>query len=311
MAFKIKVYGKAQNRTALGIVHAYLDMYPQATLDDFHKAFPNSLCPDAGVKELFLPEEQAATFNTKASLYFARPDEVLVLCDGTTIALAQIWSKSSLDRIVEQGAHYDICVAEIEKTTCIGEKGGFRLEYLNGYVPPVVHTNKTKKRGLPWWLWLILLLLIAGVAWAVFRACNPVVEKVVEKEVAVEKNVVVRDTVYVQQIAEIERNFNAAQFEKGKADLNDDAKLVLHDLARMMKQDSLIRLHVAGHTSIEGSEELNLKLSQARAQAAVDFLVNKEGVNASRLEAIGMGSSQPVNPDSLEFNLRTEFQIID
>ena len=40
---KILVYGKAQNRTALGIVNAYLVMYPHATLVDLDRAFPIKL----------------------------------------------------------------------------------------------------------------------------------------------------------------------------------------------------------------------------------------------------------------------------
>ena len=43
MASKIRVYGKAQNRTVLGIINAYLVMYPHATLADLRKAFPDSL----------------------------------------------------------------------------------------------------------------------------------------------------------------------------------------------------------------------------------------------------------------------------
>ena len=47
---RVRVYGKAQNRTALGIMHAYMVMYPQAKLEDIQKAFPNELNPDSGVK---------------------------------------------------------------------------------------------------------------------------------------------------------------------------------------------------------------------------------------------------------------------
>jgi beta-glucosidase/6-phospho-beta-glucosidase/beta-galactosidase len=47
---KVRVYGKAQNRTALGIVHAYMIMYPHAKLEDLRKAFPNSLNPS---REIF------------------------------------------------------------------------------------------------------------------------------------------------------------------------------------------------------------------------------------------------------------------
>lgn len=302
MAGKIKVYGKAQNRTALGIARAYVVMYPQATLDDLRKAFPDAICPDSGVKQLFLPVAEAEKFNDKMSLYFTKPDEVIHAADGD-VALAQVWSKPSFERMVQQGKLYDIEVAEFEKTMK-GEKGGFRLEYLNGYVPPVA---EPAKKGLPWWLWLILALLVAAVLYFILRPAGEpqVVEKIVEKEV------VVRDTVYVQQIADIERNFNAAQFEQGKADLNDDAKLALHDLAKVMKQAPALRLRIEGHTSAEGDEAVNQKLSEQRAQAAVTFLVQKEGIDSTRLEVAGLGSSKPLDPNNPEANRRTEFIILE
>lgn len=302
MTGKIKVYGKAQNRTALGIASAYVVMYPQATLEDLRKAFPDTICPDSGVKQLFLPVAEAEKFNDKMNLYFAKPDEVIHAADGD-VALAQVWSKSSFERMVQQGSLYGIEVAEFEKTIK-GEKGGFRLEYLNGYVPPVV---APVRKGLPWWLWLILAILVVAVLYFILRPAGEpqVVEKIVEKEV------VVRDTVYVQQIAEIERNFNAAQFEQGKADLNDDAKLALHDLAKVLKQAPDLRLRIEGHTSAEGDEDFNQKLSQQRAQAAVTFLVQKEGIDSARLEVAGLGSSKPLDPNNPESNRRTEFIILE
>ena len=308
MAGKIKVYGKAQNRTALGIAHAYVVMYPHATLDDLRKAFPNSICPDKGVPENFLPVEEAEKYNANMSLYFAKPDEVIELQDGSKIALNQVWSKTSFDRMVEQGKLYDIEVAEFEKTMK-GEKGGYRLEYLNGYVPPVPVVVE-KKKSLAW-LWILLLLLIAAGVIAYLLTRQPKVVEV-EKIVEVEKEVIIRDTVFVQQVEEIEKNFNAAQFEQGKADLNDDSKIALHDLAKVMKQNPELRLRIEGHTSAEGDVALNQKLSEARAQAAVDFLVNKEGIDASRLEAVGKGSSELEDPESptSDVNRRTEFEIL-
>ena len=314
MASKIKVYGKAQNRTALGIAHAYVVMYPHATLEDLRKAFPNSICPDKGVPENFLPLEEAEKYNEKMSLYFAKPDEVIELQDGSKVALAQVWSKPSFERMVEQGKLYDIEVAEFEKAMK-GEKGGYRLEYLNGYVPSVPVIVEKKKSNA--WLWLLLLLLVAAGIIAYLLTRKPVVdEKVVEVEkiVEVEKEVVVRDTVtvYAELVEKIEKNFNAAQFEQGKAELNDDAKIALHDLAKVMKQNPELRLRIEGHTSSEGNADVNQKLSEARAKAAVDFLVNKEGIDASRLEAEGKGSSElkdPENPTS-DVNRRTEFEIL-
>lgn len=166
MASKIKVYGKAQNRTALGIANAYVVMYPHATLDDLRKAFPNSVNPDKGVPENFLPLDEAVKYNDKMDLYFAKPDEVIELQDGSKVALAQVWSKPSFERMVEQGKLYDIEVAEFEKAMK-GEKGGYRLEFLNGYVPLV---PQSKKKGLPWWLWLLLALVVAGI---IIALCLP------------------------------------------------------------------------------------------------------------------------------------------
>ena len=43
MPNKVKVYGKAQSRTALGIANAYLILNPDVTLDELNAAFPGSL----------------------------------------------------------------------------------------------------------------------------------------------------------------------------------------------------------------------------------------------------------------------------
>ena len=305
MANKVRVYGKAQNRTSLGIMHAYMVMYPHATLEDLRKAFPNSLAPDNGTGEIFIyADEKGTTADWEG--YFKAPEEVLTDGDGKKVAVNKMWTKKSFENLKNQAALYDIEVAQFEEAEKgIGKKGGFRLEYLNGYVPPV---PEQKKKRLPWWLWLLLGLIAAA---AIVALCLPRGEKVVEKEVIIEKEVVVRDTVYVAQIEDIEKNFNAAQFEKGKADLNDDAKLALHDLAKVMKQNPELRLKIEGHTSSEGDETANQKLSEARAQAAVDFLINKEGIDSLRLQAIGLGSSKPIDENNLEANRRTEFVILE
>ena len=304
MASKVRVYGKAQNRTSLGIMHAYMVMFPHATSDDLRKAFPNELAPDNGTGQIFIfADEKGTTADWDG--YFKADDEVLITGDGKKVAVNKMWTKKSFENLVNHASQYDIEVAKFEEGER-GVKGGFRLEYLNGYVPPI---PEVKKKGLPWWLWLLLVLIVAGVVVAICLAGGEKKEVVVEK--VVEKEVVVRDTVYVQLIEDIEKNFNAAQFEQGKADLNEDSKLALHDLAKVLNQNPSLKLRIEGHTSSEGNEQVNQKLSEERAQAAVDFLVNKEKIDASRLEAKGMGSLQPIDPDNLEANRRTEFVIID
>lgn len=157
------------------------------------------------------------------------------------------------------------------------------------------------------WLWIVLALLAAGIVVALLL---PREEKVVEVEKVVEKEVVVRDTVYVQQIEDIESAFNAAQFAVNSAELSDDAKLALHDLAKVLKQNPDLKLRIEGHTSSEGDSVRNQQLSEQRAQAAVSFLVDKEGIDVSRLTAVGMGSTMPVDPENPEANRRTQFEIL-
>lgn len=158
MAGKIKVYGKTQNRTALGIIHAYQVMYPNASIDDLRNAFPKSLCPDSGVKELFLPVAEAETFNTKMSLYFTKPDEVLDLQDGTKAAMSQVWSKSSLEKLINHARAMGIEVAAPEKAGDYNP-AGYRIEYINGWQPA-----KPKKGCLGIIAILIMMGLGSGLA---------------------------------------------------------------------------------------------------------------------------------------------------
>ena len=312
MPSKVRVYGKAQNRTVLGIINAYLVMYPHATKEDLDKAFPCSelLKRASGMKDfksLFRTPEEWKKDVSNQGLWFSESDERLKLQDGTEYILLKLWPKEAFEDMVSHASMYGIEVAKFEQGEK-GVKGGYRLEYLNGYVPPVVATKKS-----PIWLWiLIALAAIAILLWLLLGKSEPQ-PQTIEKIVEVEKVVIVRDTVYMKEIEEIEKNFNAAKFEQGKADLAEDAKFVLHDLAKVMNKNPEVKLKIQGHTSAEGDAAYNQKLSEARAKAAVDFLVEQKGVDINRLSYEGLGSSKPKiaeNPMAPE-NRRTEFIVIE
>ena len=149
---RVRVYGKAQNRTALGIMHAYMVMYPQAKLEDIQKAFPNELNPDSGVKQNFVYAEDKGT-TADWNGFFKAEDELLKMGDGKKVSVVSIWTKPSFERLVAWAKQYGIVVADFEKAAGGGQKGGFRLEYLNGYVPPV------QKKGIAWWVWALIAAL--------------------------------------------------------------------------------------------------------------------------------------------------------
>jgi OOP family OmpA-OmpF porin len=66
------------------------------------------------------------------------------------------------------------------------------------------------------------------------------------------------------------------------------------ELAAFLKRFDDLQVDVEGHTDSTGPEDYNQQLSQRRAQAVVDALVNQHGIAASRLEAVGYGESRPV-----------------
>lgn len=312
MPSKVRVYGKAQNRTVLGIINAYLVMYPHATKEDLDKAFPCSelLKRASGMKDfksLFRTPEEWKKDVSNQGLWFSESDERLKLQNGTEYILLKLWPKEAFEDMVSHASMYGIEVAKFEQGEK-GVKGGYRLEYLNGYVPPVVATKKS-----PIWLWILIgLAAIAILLWLLLGKSDPQ-PQTIEKIVEVEKVVIVRDTVYMKEIEDIEKNFNAAKFEQGKADLAEDAKFVLHDLAKVMNKNPEVKLKIQGHTSAEGDAAYNQKLSEARAKAAVDFLVEQKGVDINRLSYEGLGSSMPKiaeNPMAPE-NRRTEFIVIE
>lgn len=318
MPSKVRVNAKSQKWAALGVIDAYIKMYPHATLEDLNKAFPRSIFAEGDAKQplLVTMEEKAkiaastkTTFDDEQLEEWKTTHYYLTMNDGTDIAFTvPMWTKEMFEKMLSQAKLYDIEFAKYEAVEKgFGKRGEYSLEYLNGYVPPVPAKKSNK------WLWICLAALVVIailVILLLMKGCQkPAEPQIVE----VEKVVVVHDTLYVQQIEEIEKNFNAAEFVKGKADLSESAKFVLHDLAKIMQKNPEIRLRLEGHTSAEGEAEFNQKLSEARAQAAVTFLVEHEGIDASRLEAVGKGSTELKNtadPMASE-NRRTEFIVLE
>tara|TARA_R110000823_G_scaffold210224_3_gene340413 strand:+ start:18612 stop:19637 length:1026 start_codon:yes stop_codon:yes gene_type:complete len=68
----------------------------------------------------------------------------------------------------------------------------------------------------------------------------------------------------------------------------------LSELADFLKRFSDLQVDVEGHTDSIGPDDYNMSLSQRRANAVVDVLVNQYGIARSRLEPKGYGETQPV-----------------
>jgi outer membrane protein OmpA-like peptidoglycan-associated protein len=82
-------------------------------------------------------------------------------------------------------------------------------------------------------------------------------------------------------------------FATAKAVLIGDSKQILDRVAASLIEHPDVRIEVAGHCDSQGAEEYNLKLSDLRANAVRNYLIEK-GVAADRLVARGYGETQPI-----------------
>lgn len=86
-------------------------------------------------------------------------------------------------------------------------------------------------------------------------------------------------------------------FASGESQLLPAAQARLSQVARALTEKAKgASVIVEGHTDTQGSQEFNLDLSQRRAEAVKQFLV-EHGVPGDRIEAKGLGFSQPVAPN--------------
>lgn len=86
-------------------------------------------------------------------------------------------------------------------------------------------------------------------------------------------------------------------FEFDSADLVGDADEVVARVAEILEFYADVEVEVRGHTDDVGEDEYNQELSESRAEAVVDALIDA-GASPSQLTAIGFGASDPIAPNS-------------
>lgn len=84
-------------------------------------------------------------------------------------------------------------------------------------------------------------------------------------------------------------------FDFDKSDIKPEYYQELADFASYMRQQqSFTVVEIAGHTDSVGSDEYNQKLSERRAKAVRDYLVNELGMDDKLFSAVGYGESKPI-----------------
>lgn len=100
-------------------------------------------------------------------------------------------------------------------------------------------------------------------------------------------------------------------FSTGKAVIKRKSYKLLKEVADAIKNaPSIKKVIIEGHTDSSGSRRINLKLSQKRADAVREFLID-EGVDGSKLKAVGYGPDRPISSNRTRAgrakNRRVEF----
>jgi peptidoglycan-associated lipoprotein len=105
-------------------------------------------------------------------------------------------------------------------------------------------------------------------------------------------------------------------FAFDKSNLSDEAKECLDIFARVVKTENKnVYIEIQGHTDNMGSEEHNLKLGQARAEAVMRCLHTEHGIPLHRMNAFSYGESKPVadnnTPDNRAKNRRVTIVVME
>lgn len=151
----VRIHGKSQSRTVLGIVNAYLVMHPETTVEKLREVFPCKVArkfakwgdenPDPmkreglfhvievkGGKRMWKATGEAVVPTTTI---FEQEDETIHLSDGTEVAMESTWVVDDYLAMVDWARQYGIEIASFQKADGGFVKGSFSLEYLHGYSP--------------------------------------------------------------------------------------------------------------------------------------------------------------------------------
>ena len=108
---------------------------------------------------------------------------------------------------------------------------------------------------------------------------------------------------------------NNIYYDFNKWDIRPDAAIELDKIVEMLKKNPNISIELSSHTDSRGSDVINNKLSQKRAEAAANYIISN-GIDAKRITAKGYGKTKLLNKcvkctdEEHQMNRRTEFKVI-
>ncbi len=129
---------------------------------------------------------------------------------------------------------------------------------------------------------------------------------------------VAQQTALNEAVSEEERRsiseaLSSLEFASGKSLSRQDSVPALNKMAEVMAKNTRFKVLLKGHTDDVGSPTDNLRLSQARVDSVIEYLVNA-GIKKNRLEGIGFGDKHPIAnndlPEGRRANNRIELEFL-
>ncbi|WP_372756961.1 OmpA family protein [Mariniflexile sp.] len=116
---------------------------------------------------------------------------------------------------------------------------------------------------------------------------------------------------------EIQKSLNAYAktilFDSGKSTIKSVSNGVLNEIVAILGQYPNAKFSIEGHTDSVGNDASNQKLSEERASAVMNYLIEK-GVSSSRLTSKGFGESKPMADNATKAgqaeNRRVEINLV-
>lgn len=97
-----------------------------------------------------------------------------------------------------------------------------------------------------------------------------------------------------EQIKKLNEYAKTILFNSGKATFKEQTYPVLQNIASILKEFTTAKFMIEGHTDSDGSNALNQTLSENRAAAVKNYLI-ENGIAADRLQSAGYGETKPID----------------
>lgn len=127
----------------------------------------------------------------------------------------------------------------------------------------------------------------------------------------------IRSTILENELASLKRKsitIDPVRYARGEADISGQQERIYQQIQQALELFPEARFEIVGHTCDLGNREGNQRLSEQRAKALLEFLVEK-GIPADRLKSRGTGDSEPLVPNTSEANRqqnrRVDVEILD